>query len=599
LDAFLGFSKSSSSQACNKPQLASEGLNGFARNVNSGWLSTEEVAFAWIETLLSPGSCPPSEPRSTDCSSYLHFRWPDDLKRAVAQIIVTIDEFIYERMLERVDNLNRRMLDAHYHSREYELSSFDSWQVEIVEAMFELHLDIYSLIKNPHSAVDTGMRNFQSDRLERWSTLAREVIQLRSDCLPVQGLDDLALRHVWATVFQMNVTDEVLPEHVLSAMAELKTMFEPLGDRTIQLQNNAVMPELSIAAVDRELVRISMKDFFLKVFDQDEQDPVTVIESLEPILELENSRFPSTPIDLAVSDGAALDTRSSPTLSIEADLSTDKQLVRSSPILEMRKFLDSANVNVRLSLWNRLRVAYEAIDYPSKVLSCFLRSIEALVDDFKSSAFQELPVPDRQHKLLSRFRAIDDMVVKILRIIRDDETPFRCLFYEHVQSSMSAIAELLHIMSAADMLRDFIRITHIPMPRVDSHPAQTFANIMTRLDDIHLRLWMLQYHLLKEGLSQDPENFPTPSEDLFEFIRHIHHATGVRSFCHLSSRQFLRLAKDELLRMDDVVDGHSHATELCQILHDLYGLKLFIEPLECAFVVSCFCRLVHCQVSAG
>ena len=580
LNAFLGFSKSSSSQACTKPVLGSEGLNSFARSVNSNWFTTQEVAFAWIESLFSPGFCLPSGSRATDQSSYLHFRWADDLKRSIVQIIVHIDEFIYERMLERVEQLNRKMLDASYQSRKYELSNFDAAQIEIVEALFELHLDIYSLIKHPHSTIDINTRTLQSDRLQRWSQLARDVIQLRSDCLPGQDLDDLALRHIWATVSQMSVSDDVAPEHVLSAMAQLKTMFEHLGDRTIQLQNNAVMPELSTAAIDRELVRISMKDFFLKVFDQDEQDPVTVIESLEPILEFENTRESNMTIQPAGSDEGAPDAQSSPTGSIEGS-STDKQLGHASPILEMRKFLDSANVNVRLSLWNRLRVAYEAIDYPSKVISCFLRSIEALVDDLGSSAFQELPTLDRQHKLLTRYRVIDDMVVKILQIIRDDGTPFDCVYYEHVQSSMSAIAKLLHIMSAADMLRDYIRINHTPMPRVESHPSQAFVNMMARLGDIHLRLWMLQYHLLKDGLSQDYESFPTPSEDLFEYIRHVHHATGVRGFCHLSNRQFLRLAKDELLRIDDVVDGHSYATELCQVLHDLYGLKLFIEPLEC------------------
>ncbi|KAL6152428.1 Histone transcription regulator 3 [Exserohilum turcicum] len=581
LNAFLGFSKSTSSQACTKPVLDSEGLNTFARSVNQNWLTTQEVAFAWIESLFSPGSCRPSGSQSTEESSYLHFRWADDLKRSIVQVIVHIDEFIYERMLDRVEKLNRRMLDATHHSRTYELSKFDVAQIEIVEALFELHLDIYSLIKHPHSTIDANTRILQSDRLERWSALAREVIQLRSDCLPDLDLDDLALRHIWATVFQMSVSDQLPPEHVLSAMADLKTMFESLGDRTIQLQNNAVMPELSTAAIDRELVRISMKDFFLKVFDQDEQDPVTVIESLEPILEYENASEFSAPGEPAVSDGGAPDTHSSPTMSIEADSSTDRQLSRSSPVLEMRKFLDSANVNVRLSLWNRLRVAYEAIDYPSKVLSCYLRSIEALVDDLGSSVFQELSTLERQHKLLTRYRVIDDMVIKTLQIIRDDENPFACLHYEHVQSSMSAIAKLLHIMSAADMLRDYIRINHISAPRVESHPSQAFANMMTRLGDIHLRLWMLQYHLLKDGISQDPENFPTPSEDLFEFLRHVHHATGVRGFCHLSTRQFLRLARDELLRIDDVIDVQSHATELCQVLYDLYGLKLFIEPLEC------------------
>ncbi|RMZ71671.1 Histone transcription regulator 3 [Pyrenophora seminiperda CCB06] len=583
LNAFLGFSKSSSAQACTKPELASQGLNAFARIVNNDWLSIQEVAFTWIENLCSPGSCPQiSKTKPTSQSSYLQFRWAEDLKKVVVRIIIDIDEYIYERMLHRVDHLNRRMLKASHESRRYKLSSFDASQVEIVQTLFELHLDIYSLIKHPHSVVDVNICNSQSDRLERWATLAREVIQLRSDCQTDQGVDDLALRHVWATVFQMSVTDEVLPEHVLSAMAELKTMFEPLGDRTIQLQNNAVMPELSIAAIDRELVRISMKDFFLKVFDQEEQDPITVIESLEPILELENTKEPRSSIEASASDEAGPDPRSSPTMSIEGESLSEKRFGGdSSPILEMRKFLDAANVNVRLSLWNKLRIAYEAIDYPSKILSCFLRSIEALVEDFKSTQFQELPAEGRQHLLLTRYRIIDDLVIKILQIIRDDNAPLACLTYEHVQSSMSVIAELLHILSAADMLRDFIRITQVPMPRIENQPTQAFVNMMIRIDDMHLRLWMLQYHLLKDGLSQDSKNFPTPSEDLFEFIRHVHHATGVRGFCHLSSRQFLRLARDELLRMDDIIDGQSHATELCQILHDLYGLKLFVEPLEC------------------
>ncbi|KAI4700782.1 hypothetical protein J4E81_003746 [Alternaria sp. BMP 2799] len=577
LNAFLGFSKSSSSQASNKPLLENQGLNAFARSVNNGWLSIEEVAFGWIESLFTPGYCSTTGTQPSDQSSYLKFRWAEDLKRNVVQVIVRIDEFIYERMAERVDSLNRRILDATHRSQAYELSAFDKAQIEIVEALFELHLDVYSLIKHPQSVVDASTQILQSDRLERWALLAREVLQLRSDCRRGQGIDDLGLRHIWATVFQMSVNDEVLPEHVLSAMAQLKDMFEPLGDHTIQIQNNAVMPELSVAAIDQELVRISMKDFFLKVFDQEEQDPVTVIESLEPILELANTNNPSTSPKPDGLEHDGVDTHSSPTVSI----GSEQHLDRASPVLEMRKFLDSANVNVRLSLWNRLRVAYEAIDYSSKVLSCFLRSIEALVADLRSTNFQELPLLDRQHKLLTRYRVIDDMVVKIIRIIRDDEAPFACLSYEHVQSSMSAIAELLHIISAADMLRDLIRVNHITVPRVESQPNAAFANMMSRLDDIHLRLWILQYHLFKDGMSQDSEAFPTPSDDLFDFIRHVHHATGVRGFCHLSNRQFLRLAKDELLRMDDIVDGPSHATELCQVLHDMYGLKLFVEPLDC------------------
>lgn len=584
LNAFLGYAKPSGGQSSPKPVLQDQGLRAFASSVNTSWFSIKEVAFAWVEVLLSRGSFAGQQPPHNDSPSYLSFKWAEDLKRNIVQIIVNVDEHIFERMQERVSNLDDRILKTQLQSQIYTLSDFDASQIEIVQTLFELHLDIYSLIKHPHSQVDAATKSLQSDRLERWAILAREAIQLRSNCIPASGMDDLSLRHIWASVFQMSVKDDVAPEHVLSAIAELKAMFVALDNRTIQVQNNAVMPELSVAALDRELVRISMKDFFLKVFDHDEKDPVTVIESLEPILELEEATLsamePMT--DTQIKEAHAQQTESpAGSNTTDPEISAENEPDRPSPIVEMRKFLDSANVNVRLSLWQRLREAYDAIEYPPKVLSCYLRSIEAFVDDYETTSFQELSLAERQIKLLTRFRVIDEMVVKILQIMRGEPTAFDCLSYEHVQSSMSAVAKLLHILSAANMFRDLIRIGKIPIPRIEGLPGQAFITMSTRLDDIQLRLWTVQYFLFREGLSQNTEAFPTPSEDLFEFLRHVHHATGIRSFCHLSGRQFLRLIKDEILRLDDIIDANSRDTVFCQVLHDLYGLKLFIEPLDC------------------
>jgi hypothetical protein len=589
LNAFLGYAKSGTGNACSKPSLACQKLGTFARRVNENWLSTKEVAFAWIEALLSRGyfSSPEEEEGSPATqSSYMQFKWGDDLKRNLVQVIVNIDDYIYECMLGRVEELDARILSARHEARDYTISDFDASQVEIVETLFELHLDIYSLIKHPHSQVDVTTQILQSDRLERWSRLAREAIQLRSDLDPDLGMDTLALRHVWATVFQMSVNDEVPPEHVVSAIAELKSILEARGDHVVQVQNNAIMPELCVAAVERELVRISMKDFFLKVFDHDEKDPVTVIESLEPILEAAIYAESLPELTGTASGDTDGDAASSSTLSNGTSEQLESHDIQASPVVEMQKFLDAANVNVRVSLWHRLREAYEGIEYPPKILSCYLRIIETFVEDFQSTIFQELSVADRQIKLLTRFRVIDDLVTKTLQIIKDDKSAFDCLSYEHVQSSMSTIMQLLHILSAADMFRDLIRIGHTAMPRVEALPSQAFVNMSTKLDDMHLRLWMLQYHLFKEAMSQKAESFPTPSEDMFEFLRHVHHATGVRHYCHLSNRQLLRLEKDELLRLDDIIDSNSKDTELCQVLNDLYGLKVFLEPLECQDFLS-------------
>jgi hypothetical protein len=581
LNAFLGYSKSSIAQACVKPTLQNEELNELVHNMNNAWFSTKEAAFAWVEYLLSPNSIrAPSGSAGCSTSSYMQYRWTEDLKRHLVQVIVNVDDYIFATMVDRIERLNTRILQARENYETYDFTEFDATQVEMTETLFELHLDVYSLIRHPHSGVDLSTQVDQNDRLERWVTLSREAMQIRSHCNPSVGMDELALRHVWASVFQMSVDDDVLPEHVIYAMEELKDIFHVLDGQSIEIQNNAVMPELSVAAVDRELVRISMKGFFLKVFDADEKDPVAVIESLEPILEPNQDPESAEGEDADDNDRPEPES-SSPSTVDNKNGSTDTPVPRPSPSQEMRKFLDSASVNLRLSLWQRLREAYETIEYPPKVLSCYLRSIETLVCEFSTSVYRECSTPERHVKLVSRVRIVDEVVAKVLQIIRSEPNAFECLSYEHVQTSMSAISQLLCIMSAVNFLQDMICIGRVPVPRSEGLPAGTSMTMINRLNDMQLRLWMLQYYLLKEGTSQNSRQFPNPSDDLFEFLRHVHHAAGVRGFCHLGNRLFLRLAKDEILHLDDVSEVNNRDNELSQLLYDLYGLKTFIDPLDC------------------
>ena len=582
LNAFLGYSKSSIAQACVKPILQSEKLASFVQDVNDAWLSTNEVAFSWVETLLSPSILSLVDDSTADSqSSYVQYRWPEDLKRHLIQVLVNVDEFIYNRMLERLETLNTGILNAQAEAQQYQLTDFDLAQIEMIETIFELHLDVYSLIKHPSSGVDQNTQLQQSDRLARWVSLAREAMQLRSSCKSSDVLkDDLSLRHIWASVFHLNVSDDVLPQHVLYAMEELKEIFKSLDGRVIEIQNNAVMPELSVAAVDRELVRISMKDFFLTVFDTDEKDPVAVIESLEPILE------PTQASDMVQDEDSnavdeAHDSSSSPSTVDGRGASADIRPSRPSPLQEMRKFLDSAAVHLRLSLWQRLREAYEGIEYAPKVLSCYLRSIETLTGEFGTSTYRDASDPDRHVKLVRCFRLVDEIVVKVLSIIRNEKDAFACLTYEHMQSSMSAVSQLLRILSASNCLQDMIRVGQYTAPRIEGLPSSTFNNMTNRLNDVQVRLWILQYHLFKEGMAQTPESFEVSSDEQFTFLRHVHHALGVRSCGHSAGRLFLRLAKDEMLVFKDLPELEVWATELSQVLYDLYGLKTFVDPAEC------------------
>ncbi|OCL03733.1 hypothetical protein AOQ84DRAFT_392036 [Glonium stellatum] len=579
LNAFLGYAKSGISQACTKPILGGEGLSKFAQKINSQWLSIEEVAYTWLECLLLPGSSPTSKKGGQ--SSYIHYRWPEELKRHVVQVIVNLDDYIFRHLQDRASDIDSKVLKARTVGKACKMNDLELGLIEMIQTLFELHLDIYSLIRHPNSGVDSSTQTIQRDRLERWAAMSRDVLQLRSSIDSDADLDELALRHIWASAFYMGVCETIAQGHIISCMEDLKVIFKSRGEPTIEVQNNAVMPELSIAAADRELARISMKDFFMRVFNHDEKDPVAVIESLEPILEpLDHIQLEAAP---SCNGNDQLQPGSPSTLDDEYSgaPSESSKSAKPSPFQEMKKFLDTANVSLRLSLWQRLREAYEAIEYPPKVVSCYLRSIETLVKEFSAATYEEAQESDRQNMLVTRIRIIDELLIKVLQMTKGDPKAFECVDYEHLQSSMSAVAEFLQIMSAVNVYEDMLRVGQLPPPTYEGCPNGTYLIVVNRLHDMHLRAWMLQYHLLKEGIEQNAEAFPTPAEDRFEFLRHVHYATGIRYYCHSAGRAFLRLMKDELIQLTDVNDPNTRDTEFAQVLYDLYGLKTFTNMLDC------------------
>ncbi|KAF2814539.1 uncharacterized protein BDZ99DRAFT_471954 [Mytilinidion resinicola] len=581
LNAFLGYAKSGGSLSCTKPFLGDEGLSQFADTVNSHWLSMKEVAFAWLETLLLPGSAAVAGV-SGDVkeSTYMHFRWTDDLKRHVVQVIVILDEYIYQRLQHQIFELNSEQLEHRTAGFSQDFEDKDTATLEMAQTLFELHLDIYSLIRHPNSGVDEGTQTIQKDRLERWALMARDVVTMRSTVRQAGDLDQLELRHIWASAFHISVCEDVPPEHILNCMDDLKRIFKSIGEPTIQIQNNAVMPELSVAAVDRELAKISMKGFFLKVFNHDEKDPVAVIESLEPILEpLDNMQLDVEPI--ANGNDRSQDDGSSNATFDEDSASHDVQVT--NPLREMRKFLDTANVSLRLSLWQRLREAYEAIEYPPKVVSCYLRSVEVITKEFCSPTYQDAQTSDRYFLLLSSLRIIDELLIKILQLVKGDDTAFDCIDYEHLQTSMKAITQFLEIMTAANVYEDLVRVQHIPTPKYDgSQNALKYNAVLRKVHDMQMRAWILQYSLFKEGIVQNAGVFPTPDEDKYMFLRGVHYTTGLRGFCHAAGRTFLRLVKDEIVRFSDSTDGvfPDIDIELSQVLYDLYGLNTFTDPSQ-------------------
>lgn len=583
LNAFLSAAKSGTLPKCSKPVLnGDDGINVWSHRINSRWTSAKEAAWLWIECLLRKGKFPSQDGAyTTQNSSYISHQWTDDLKRAVVQILVNLDDYFYHRLAEEIAVVDSQRLKMNLHSRVAPLSGEQTSLFEMSQSIFELHLDVYSLIRHPGSGVDMDRQTVQKDRLDRWAALARHALNLHSTLGSLETDQELALRHVWASVFHISVCDDVQQAHIIACIEEMKQHFQDLDDPVIQLQNNAVMPELSVAAIDRELAQINMKDFFIKVFDSNDEDPVNVIESLEPILEpLENVRFEN---NTEFSDERASNQSSAAEAETgERQRKQSVDLRQPSPVIEMRNFLESANMSLRLSLWQRLREAYEKIGYTPKVVSCYFRNIELLLDSLRNQTYLGGTANHRQITLLNELKLVDEIVVKIFSNLKLSADPFESFDYEHIRSSMNAIVELLKLLAAANAYEDLSRVGSLPGTNLDARGITSGSTILPKLREIQIRVWSLLYLLFKEGIPQKPEPFTAPADAKFEFLRHVHYATGIRGFCHVAGKMLLKLIRDELLDLDDIADGNTRDNVFAQVLYDLYGLKCFVNPADCA-----------------
>ena len=379
-------SNGAQSRASSKPvTLTNTGLAAFLKEVEDGWLLTQEVAWRWAQLLLRPSN-------ATTPNTYREHVWPEDLKTMVVRTLVNFDERFLERAGDELamwDQIGKQSQNT---------------LVELCQTVFELHLDIYCLIKEPNSGVDAGTVVAQRDRLQRWSEMAREAVQLRSLAMPRTTLaDDINVRFLWATTFHLAAASDVTQDHAIECMRNLRALLVEANHPCILLQNNAIMPEISLPALDTELSRLTTRDFFLKMTSRENKDPLVTIEMLEPLLTL---------LEDVTSD----------------DPDTNDEIpAQSSVSPDLIHFLQSKDITVRMVLWQQLRDAYVSIDYKPMVVSCYLSMVRMSLAELKNPVLEHVSQNHRQSLVLQVLRLIADMTSKIWAIVVKDTDAFECV----------------------------------------------------------------------------------------------------------------------------------------------------------------------------
>ncbi|CAK7202057.1 Histone transcription regulator 3 [Sporothrix eucalyptigena] len=557
-------------------------LRTFVLKVNKGWYTIQDVVFAWMVNLSQ---------------SYGTFKWSEAMKTTVVQMLNAFDAPIYTRIiddfkyLQSQQNTNEATQEPSQHS----LPTTEE-VAGLVQMIFELYIDIYERITNPSSVVESTVRTETKLRLDRWMDIASGLAQSSS-----LHSTNLKFRFVWASVFYTSLTPGIPRDHVLACWESLRQYLHEEEEKgtTIEvvLPNNAVMPEVSYKAADREISKLTTLDFFLSLFQEELKDPVVIIDKLEPVL---NPNSVYVPIgDDAAGEQKPITECATPELR------------------DMWKFLRGSSTELRLFLWTRLADAYKEIDYPTKVLSCYLRSIEMVVEDLESEQYLSIPQDTvRLQTFMLLLKTIDEMTIHALHLAANDPQAFEVIDEEHFKSTATALVRISCMLHVAALHEDEVRVG---MTNTASN-TQTFHSLQNKLREMQVRTWSLQYTVIKTGLKlaaatsaaevcasaipstpgSTPKSSPmpiTPSKadsptnrgtplpspipsiqaDLADFIGSIHQSVGSRKYCKASNKIFLRLARAELLKMKGIDSWEDY---LSQVLYDLHGIKLGVGLTE-------------------
>jgi tetratricopeptide (TPR) repeat protein len=516
-------------------------VRDFLQSVNTAWLSTAEVAYAFIKSLASPSVSSPGT------SAYAQYTWPEALKTIVVRTMVGFDSHIFEAA-------SSELARSHQHRSEGNTFEGDGRLSEMMLTIYEIHLDIYCLIRESNSGVDAETVEQQGDRLQRWSDITREAMHARTISSSAPDLTDQpSLRFLWATTFHVAACKDVDQDYALECMRDLRRILLATDGFVICLPNNAIMPELSVSAIDRKLSELTTKDFFAKVTENELNDPTATIENLEPLLEAVAARRSK--------DDANDETGSAMHQTVSQDLIG---------------FLEGSSASIRLMLWQRLRDAYAAIEYQPMVVACYFRMMRLVLDELGGAQYVELEREERQALVLKGVRQLAVMINKVFTMSETTSNPWECMDERGLQRAITLLGELLHILQVFNVYDDSIQIGQT-MPPINAKGLVfgTFLSVTKDVHELQIQTWMILYGLLKEGIAQNSEAFPTPIEDRFDFLRCLHRNLGLRGICDGLNRKFVRMVKDEFFQMTHV-EGYDQ--EQAQVLYDLYGLNCFMNP---------------------
>ncbi|KAK6398329.1 Histone transcription regulator 3, partial [Oleoguttula sp. CCFEE 5521] len=395
-------------------------------------------------------------------NTYVQHAWSEELKATVVRTLVKFDEEITNQTLTDLETAIEATREKAHDTAATGLLMLAA----MVQAVYEIHLDIYCLILQPLSGIDTDTISQQGYRLQRWACIAREALWHASSAKPPSL--DLKTRFMWCTALHVAASPASEQHHVLECMQDLRAELVVKDSPVILLHNNAVMPEISIAVLDCKLSELSNRDFLAKLAETGSGNPVATIESLEPLLE-------------------ALQKRSA-----DSDEGEQQPNAAESVPSALLQFVSDSSTSVKLALWQRLRDAYLAIEYSPLAMACILRMLRLVVDDLQEDDFTSATTQDRRSMVLNCIRTSEVLVAELFAHVKDSAAALSCLDDARLADAVSVLSNLLHLLQVFNIFEDGIQVGRVQAPGDDTD-VRTFDAVATGIHECQLQIWIILY----------------------------------------------------------------------------------------------------------
>ncbi|KAF3913472.1 hypothetical protein AA313_de0205745 [Arthrobotrys entomopaga] len=510
---------------------ADDGLRRWIQKSNSKRLQIPELCIAFARVLLSSGT-------NEGIAKYAAYSWSEALKDVIRTIADHCNENLVRHFQKLRDDLNEGILPEGSIDRE----------VEVAQSLFELSLDNLSSSERDRNSTELFTSDASPLKLKavRWGTLVGDLMRFRArDEEQNINLDALTLRYLWANAVLVPFTNPSR-DFLLECYDDLKETLARLECPVIELPNSASMPEISVARADREISKAKTMDFFANIFSSAVQstDPFEVIEDLEIILE---PRIEEYDID---EDGI-------------------------KNIHEMTKVLETSSVQVKVSLWQKLRDAYHHLGDSVNVLRCRITCMKIIINELTNPTYAEKSIENRTFILLRAIFWLNETLPGMADEIISDPQKLVSLTPELQTIALNCIPQILRLLHIYVFFEDAVMTGEITKSTLHSYRLLT-----TTMNKLLIHCWAMMYLIYRAKVKgpQEEDEVPVWQEKCIKLISAIHTEIGIRNLCKLHHRAFLKIALKDIL--DFEIQGSE--PDLVQCLKCYYNFDVALDFYDLA-----------------